>query len=84
MPIRQGGKLARRFSSWQREHLAFRTMAPAFVEADQVKDILADIDADDGDLAAGVWRLCSALAWAVPLFRLSPSAGGRGTAGPSH
>jgi len=66
-------------------NLVLQDDGAALVEADQVKDILADIDADNGNRGHWVWRLCCALALAVPLFRLPPSArGGRGTAGPSH
>src|SRR5215471_8477472 len=52
MPMRQGGRLASRASSWRRESFWRRTMA--LVEADEVEGVLADVDAEGGD---GVFRL---------------------------
>src|SRR5229473_2080343 len=51
MPIRQGGILASRASTWPRDHFCRSTMAPR--ASWPTTWILADIDADHGDRGIG-------------------------------
>jgi hypothetical protein len=47
MPIRHGGRLANRASTWPRDHFC-RSDGTALILANDVERVLADIDADYG------------------------------------
>src|SRR6187431_2314088 len=52
MPIRHGGRLENRASTWPRDHFWRSTMAPRS-SWPTMERVLADIDADDGDGSLG-------------------------------
>jgi hypothetical protein len=60
MPIRRGGMLAKRASTWPRDHF-WRT---ALIEADDVERVFTDIDADYGYCDLGCRRHGVLLVWA--------------------
>src|SRR6516225_12237897 len=77
MPIRQAGMLARRASTWPRDPLLPQGDGAAAIEADDVKRVLADIDADRGDHTVMLSRhgvLLSLGASCQPTCRQGPGA----------
>jgi hypothetical protein len=66
MPIRQGGILASRASTWPRDHFLPQHDGAARIVAHDVERVLADIDADDGDRAIGYLRHGVLLVFGAP------------------
>jgi len=77
MPIRHGGMLAKRASTWPRDHFWRSIMAPLVV-AYNVERVLADIDANHGNCSLGHGVL---LGFGAPSQRLTPVGAG---ARPDH
>src|SRR5260221_2475881 len=65
MPIRQGGILASRASTWPRDHFCRSTMAPR-ASWPTMERVLADIDADHGDRGIGCLRHGVLLVFGAP------------------
>src|SRR6202165_758410 len=83
MPIRQGGILGSRASTWPRDPLLPQHDGAARIVAHDVERVLADIDADHGDRGIGCLRHGVLLVFGAPLGRFACWQG-RSTAGPSH
>ena len=81
MPIRQGGILANRASTWPRDPLLPQRDGAARIVAHDVERVLADIDADHGDRGIGCLRHGVLLVFGAPLP--ASLAGGAGTR-PDH
>src|SRR5215831_21239817 len=77
MPIRHGGRLASRASTWPRDHFCRSTIAPR--RSYDVERVLADIDADHRDCAVGLLRHGVLLVFADPgqILLLAGQAGAR-------
>src|SRR4051795_7197642 len=70
MPIRHGGILAKRVSTWPRALLPQRNCA-WLIQADNVERVLADIDADHGDRGVELLRHGVLLVFGAPCQLLS-------------
>src|SRR6266478_6245615 len=81
MPIRQGGILASRASTWPRRPLLPQHDGAARIVAHDVERVLADIDADHGDRDIGCLRHGVLLVFGAPCP--ASLAGGAG-ARPDH
>src|SRR5580704_11095154 len=81
MPIRQGGTLASRASTWPRDHFLPQHDGAARIVAHDVERVLADIDADHGDRGIGCLRHGALLVFGAPCP--ASLAGGAG-ARPDH
>src|SRR5262245_65740327 len=76
MPIRHGGRLASRASTWPRDHFCRSTIVTVLILANDVERVLADIDADYGGRSVELFLHGVALSLvALPAF-----AAGRGGA----
>jgi len=86
-PYRSGtaGTLAKRASTWPRDHFCRSTMAPrASLAHDRGNEFLANIDADHGDRGIGCLRHGVLLVFGAPC-QLALAGGGREHGrGPSH
>src|SRR6478609_4463674 len=69
MPIRQGGVLASRASTWPRDHFCRSTMAPRLSGSDDVERVLANIDASNGDCGVEFRRHSVLLVFGAPCQR---------------
>src|ERR1700730_5772830 len=69
MPIRQGGVLASRASTWPRDHFCRSTMAPRLSRTDDVERVLANIDASYGDCGVEFRRHSVLLVFGAPCLR---------------
>ena len=66
MPIRHGGILANRASTWLRDHLCRSTIAPRASRPTNVERVLANIDADHGDCSVECLRHGVLLVFGTP------------------
>jgi hypothetical protein len=69
MPIRHGGMLASRVSTWPREHFCRSAIAPRLSRPYDLKRVLADIDADHGDRSVEFLRHGVLLVFGAPCQR---------------